>query len=541
MASTASAAGYATGGTLISAIPALLLLSVTPESPGGVGLPLPVAGLWVFFLAVLGTSIAIPMKRNLINREKLRFPSGVAAATLLRSLYAEGTEAVVKARALFYAGLAAGFIPLLKDLDILTTNEGGKVARAALLPGMLKIFDWLPRSKGALLSAWHVKLDYSPGLIAAGALVGLRVTASMAASGLALVFVIGPAAMDARWTTPAGAVVAAAKGPGSAWKDIGVWMGAPILVSAGLLSFAFEWRTIARAFRGLSGGADADARSAGIEVPGSWFAMGAGLAAVGVVAIAWRFFAVPVHLGALAVLMAFVLALVACRATGESDITPSGAMGKIMQLSYGVLMPQNAPANLMTAGITAGAASASADLLTDLKSGYLLGANPRRQYVAQLLGVLPGTISTVLCYAILVPSATALTGEGGKEPAFPAPAAQQWLVVAKVLRDGLDSLHPMARQGIFYGFVAGAVLVLLERALPRYKKYLPSPIGIGLGLILPFYQPLSMFLGAAIGAIAARKKGSLPAELVVPVASGLIAGESIVGVVVAAVNNFVLK
>ena len=77
----------------------------------------------------------------------------------------------------------------------------------------------------------------------------------------------------------------------------------------------------------------------------------------------------------------YVLAIVACRATGETDTTPVGAMGKITQLTYGILAPANVVTNLMTASITAGAASSSADLLTDLKSGYLLGGNPRKQTV----------------------------------------------------------------------------------------------------------------------------------------------------------------
>ncbi|PMY18170.1 peptide transporter, partial [Pseudomonas sp. FW305-3-2-15-A-R2A1] len=84
---------------------------------------------------------------------------------------------------------------------------------------------------------------------------------------------------------------------------------------------------------------------------------------------------------------------VACRATGETDVTPTGAMGKIMQLTYGVLMPQAVTANLMTAAITSGSASASADLLNDLKSGYLLGANPRRQFIAQFSGIITGTLA----------------------------------------------------------------------------------------------------------------------------------------------------
>jgi uncharacterized oligopeptide transporter (OPT) family protein len=545
MASTASAAGYSTGSILASSIPALLLLSVTPENPAGIPLPVPVLAAWVFFLALLGTSLAIPMKRNMVNREKLRFPSGMAAAVLLKSLHDKGGDAIAKGRALLYAALAAGLVPVLKDLEAWKgLDDKGQLARHALLPASLKIFDWLPgitaAGKKAALSAWNVKLDYGPALIAAGALVGLRVTLSMVAGGLFLVLFLGPRAIEATWTNPLGAVVAAAKGPASAWKDIGVWVGAPLMVSSGILSFAFEWRTIVRAFTGM-GGQGASERSARIEVPNRWFAAGATFAGLGIVILAQRFFGIPLHFGVLAVLMTFVLALVACRATGESDITPTGAMGKIMQLTYGVLMTQNASANLMTAGITAGSSSAAADLLTDLKSGYLLGANPRRQYLAQLMGVLPGTAATVIGYSILVPNAAALTGSEGHDPAFPAPAAQSWLAVAKVFKLGIGNMHPMAQQGIFYGLVAGVILVLLERALPKYKKWLPSPTGIGLGLILPFYQPLAMFIGAVLAAVAGRTKGSRMAELVVPVASGLIAGESIVGVVVAALNNFVLK
>ena len=66
--------------------------------------------------------------------------------------------------------------------------------------------------------------------------------------------------------------------------------------------------------------------------------------------------------------------------------------------------------------------------------GYLLGANPRRQFVAQLFGVAVGTVATTLGYFILIPDATAITGVGGAEPMFPSPAAQQWKAVADVFR-----------------------------------------------------------------------------------------------------------
>jgi OPT family oligopeptide transporter len=556
MQSTASAAGYATGGTMVSAIPALLMIQ-------GSHIDWRVLAAWTFFLAFLGTVLAIPMKRNMINQEKLRFPSGTAAAVTLQSLYSQGEQAIAKAKALLYAALIGGVVPLITSLNVVkTAGVGGAVTRGAFLSSQINIFDWLPGISGAgkafPLSAWNIKLDYTPALIAAGALVGLRVTLSMLAGGLLLVLVLGPVGMEWMWTNPKGNLVAAVTRPQVVWREIGLWAGAPILVSAGLLSFAFQWRTIGRAFAGLrrkapaaasayrQGGSEVeslDEQIAKTEVPGSWFLYGALIAGAGVVTIAALYFQVPWYFGVLAVLLTFALALVACRATGESDVTPTGAMGKIMQLIYGVLIPQNPTPNLMTAGITAGAASASADLLNDLKSGYLLGANPRRQFVAQFIGIFPGTVATVIGFYILVPDAAALTGSA---PAFPAPAAQQWKAVAELFQLGIGNLHPMARQCILWGGVGGALLTLIERLmssenLKKYKQYIPSATGIGLGMILPFYQPLQMFIGAAIAAIVTSRKDSKAGDYVVPVASGLIAGESLVGVVVAALNNFVLK
>jgi uncharacterized oligopeptide transporter (OPT) family protein len=118
MQSTASAAGYSTGSMISAAIPALLLLTVTPQRPGGQHLPWPVLAGWTFCMAMLGVVMAIPMKRTMINKERLKFPSGIAAATTLQSLYSHGAEALQKARALLYAALVAGLTPLLMDLKL---------------------------------------------------------------------------------------------------------------------------------------------------------------------------------------------------------------------------------------------------------------------------------------------------------------------------------------------------------------------------------------------------------------------------------------
>jgi uncharacterized oligopeptide transporter (OPT) family protein len=545
MQSTASSAGYSTGSTLVSAFPALLLLSVDTEHPLGVHTAWPLVAAWVFFTAVLGVTLAVPMKRSMINQERLRFPSGVAAAVTLQSLYSQGQDALKKARALFAAGGIGLLIPLLKDLEIVKSIEKGKAVRNALVPGSTKIFDWLPgiavHGKVFALSDFNVKLDNSLALVAAGAMIGLRVTLSMMLGAIVLVWIVSPIALDATWTNALGKVVTAATKPQSAWKEIGLWIGAPMLVSSGLLSFAAQWRTVVRAVSGLYKSSERDdARVTATEVPMRWFAVLGGTSAVAMVLLAWQAFAIPPALGTLAVLMTFFLALVACRATGETDVTPTGAMGKIMQLTYGVLLPQSTTANLMTAAITSGSASASADLLNDLKSGYLLGANPRRQFVAQLSGIFTGTLATVMGYFLLVKDATSLTGTEGHDPAFAAPAAQQWKAVAEVFKVGIANLHPMARTCIGIGVAAGIALTLLERALPKAKRWLPSPTGVGLGFILPFYYPLAMFLGAAIADLAKRLRPEAAERYTVPIASGAIAGESIMGVIVAALNNFVL-
>lgn len=552
MQSTASAAGYSTGNTLISAVPAVLLLSVSPENPGGTQMRWYVLAGWVFCLAVLGTSLAIPLKRSLINRERLKFPSGTAAAVTLQGLYAQGEQAAKRARMLFVAMVSAMLLPLIRDLHVFGQGKD----KHALIPDSSNLFDFLAglfpnaaafRPSGVradqhdprLPSDWNMSLQHESVLIAAGALTGIRTSVWMMVGAYILTFWLGPYALDAAFVNSAGATVYAVSSPHKAWKEIGIWLGAPILVSSSLVAFAAQGKTMLRAAKQILQGpgpmSDHDARTKDVEVPVSWFGAGVAVSGIGIILIAWGFFEVPPHFGLLAVLMTLVLGVVACRATGETDITPGSAMGKIMQLTYGVLLPQSSTANLMTAGITSGAGLAAADLLTDLKSGYLLGAHPRRQFLAQAFGILTGTLASVLCYFILVPNAQAL------ESTFPAPAAQAWKAVAVVFNAGIGNLHPLARTLIPWGLAIGTFLGVLELLMPSRKKWLPSANGLGFGLMLPFANPISFLLGAVIAWGAEKKNKKWMEDYVVPIAAGAIAGESIMGVVVTALSNFVLK
>ncbi len=263
-----------------------------------------------------------------------------------------------------------------------------------------------------------------------------------------------------------------------------------------------------------------------LETPISWFIAGQ---LVSLVALAWlahASFAMPVWQSVVAVLLSFFLALVACRVTGETDTTPIGAMGKVTQLIFGGLSPGNMNVNLMSANITAGAAGSAADLLTDLKSGYLLGANPRQQFLAQFAGIFVGTIVAVLCFGVLVPDASVLGSDR-----FPAPAAQAWRAVAIALSKGLESLGAVKVWSIGIGGLVGIILPLLSVAFPRYEKWIPSPSGIGLAWTFHWYYSLLFFLGAVLSGGYARMWPKKAEEYTFPVASGIIAGGSLMGVV----------
>jgi OPT family oligopeptide transporter len=528
MASTASSAGYSTGGTMVSAMCAYLLVK-------GSHMPWPLLMAWTFLLAVLGTVMAIPMKRQMINVEQLKFPSGTAAAETLRSLYSAGEEAAKKGRSLFAAMGVGALIAWLRDAHAAgTAGVLAVLTKFSKIPATIGIPKLTIAGQPAL--SWTIGFEGSLIMVAAGAMMGLRTTISMVIAALLNYGVFAP-----KIHAMGGITRISYRGIVS-WS---LWPGAALMVTSGLLSFALQWRTIVRALSGLSSigkkrsnegqpyreGSSALSEQeamAKIEVPPSWFAAGMLFATVGLVVVGWLGFGIAPWLSVLAVLLSFVLSIVACRATGETDTTPVGAMGKITQLTYGVLAPGSVTTNLLTASITAGAAGSAADLLTDLKSGYLLGANPRKQFLAQFSGTFVGTLVVVPAFYLLVPNASALGGDR-----FPAPAAQVWKGVAEALSNGVHSLHPTARWGMLAGALVGLVLPLLELAFPKHKRFIPSSMGLGLALVIPAWNSVSMFLGALLAYAFARANEKAADTYTIPVASGIIAGESLLGVAIA--------
>jgi len=508
MQSTASAAGYSTGGTLISAFAAYMLLNDR-------ALSLPVMLAWIFFLSVLGVTMAIPMKRQMINVEQLRFPSGIAAAETLRALHAVGDRGRRSARALGWAGLTA--------LAAKFWAEGLGLVSARLDP--LMIGTWIAAANRRVFgAAWMgrtVMLSWEPMFIAAGAITGWHVCWSMLLGSVSAWMIFVPILQHR------GVIEGVGYGVVVQWT---LWGGVACMVTSSLISFAAQWRTARRAFADLAamfagGRRRADDPVAAIETPASWF-LGGQL--VGFAGLAWLghvTFGMPYWQTAAAVLLSFVLALVACRVTGETDTTPVGAMGKITQLMFGAMSPGNVNVNLMSAAVTAAAAGSSADLLTDLKSGYLLGAHPRRQFLAQFAGIFVGTLVSVLAFRLLVPDAGALGSDQ-----FPAPAAQTWRAVALALSHGIFALGPVKMWSLVGGALVGVVLSVLPLVFPARRHLVPSPAGFGLAWTFHWYYGLLFFLGGALGWWLDKRYPRWSEEFTFPVASGWIAGESLMGV-----------
>jgi OPT family oligopeptide transporter len=301
------------------------------------------------------------------------------------------------------------------------------------------------------------------------------------------------------------------------------------MVTAGLVSFFAQWRMIAEALRGLKqifgGSRSQNDERAQIESPMSWFAWGQIVSLVGLAILGKIYFKMPVWHIVVAVALTFFLALVACRVTGETDTTPIGAMGKITQLLFGAISPGNMTTNLMGASITGNAAISSADLLTDLKSGYLLGANPRKQFLAQFAGLFLGTIASVMAFRLLVTNPAILGSDQ-----FPAPAAQAWKGVAIALSQGLSSLGPIKTWSMAIGGAVGIVFALAGILFPRHQKYMPSAGAFGLAWTFHWYYSLLFFIGAIVGLAFQKASPKNASELTYPIASGVIAGGALMGV-----------
>ncbi|MBI1204711.1 MAG: OPT family oligopeptide transporter [Rhodopseudomonas sp.] len=508
----ASAAASIVSGGLVAPIPALTILT-------GQTLAWPWLMLWVFLVSILGVFVAASLREAMLVREKLPFPAGVATAETLREIHARTRDAAQRLHALLSAAGLAGAIKLIVDL--------GAVGPRFALPLTFPTWAALRAAAPGGISFANLGFAFDPSLLMLGfgAIIGLRAGLSLLIGTVIGWLVLSPLAIAHGWAQ-AGAANETWYEPLITWL---LWPGVTLLVVSSLTSSLLTIAASARRHR-----AEDRARNASWRIDWrSGVALVATAAALTIASSA--FFHIDPLMALLAVALSFILAIVACRVTGETGITPIGALGKVTQLTFGLIAPGNMAANLMTANVTGGAAGQSADLMTDLRTGLAVGATPRLQIIAQSFGILIGSIVGTLCYLLLIPDpATMLI-----TPQWPAPAVATWKAVAQALAQGLTSLPPSALAAIAIAAPLGLALAVAEHLLPeRYARLLPSAPALGLALVIPAWNSISLFLGSAVAALFMRINPTLAARYTLPVAAGLVAGESLMGIFTIAIHLF---
>ncbi|MCS6799663.1 MAG: OPT/YSL family transporter [Myxococcota bacterium] len=514
----ASAAAAVSSAGLVAPIPALTVMSGYEWSWG-------VLVLWTTSVMLVGIVVGAALRRQLVVEAGLKFPGGYAAAETLQQMYARGREAVSRVAVLGAGGVVA--------------------AAAALVIHYAKIPRWpLPWSfpapaavaaKGVpSISAGNLTfmLDPSPLMMAIGVLVGPRASVSLFVGAIIAWAGLAPWVLGLGWAPPG------PPDPAKPWfsQVSGTWLlwpGVAMMVTASLASLAFSWRSIARSFglgtaapAGSQAGAATEANGVD-EVPRRWLALGIVAVAAFASITQVAFFGIRWWTALLAVLLTFALAVVAGRVSGETNVTPVGAMGKVTQLVFGVLEPGSAAANLMSANVTGGAASQTGDLLHDLKTGAMLGASPRAQFIAQICGAVGGAFAGSAAYLALVPDARAMLGT----EAWPAPAMLTWKAVAELFVRGLEAAAPGTMEAMVIAGVAGILLAAMEKYLPKpVARWVPSPAALGLGFVIPAYNATSMLIGALVALLIGRVAPRWSDRFLVPLAAGIIAGESLAGV-----------
>lgn len=504
---SASAAASIVSAGLAAPIPALTLLT-------GQTLSFTVLSVWLMVVSLLGIVVAAGLRNQLLLRERLPFPSGIVTAETMGEIHKGDREAHAKLRVLTATAAASAALKTMVASYAITPLAPAFKTTLTSVSG---------NSFGVSAKNLGFALDPSLLMIGFGAIAGLRIGVSILVGAILGWGLLAPMALQNGWAEPGpadGDVVW--YGPLVEWL---LWPGATLMVTASLTSFAIAMVRMALRDRDVVVPAPSESR-AGMSV----WALSSAFAAVLLLAVAAQtmIFSIGILEAVIAVLLSYVLAIVAARVSGETAITPIGALGKITQLTFGAISPGNIPTNLMTANVTGGAAGQCADLMHDLRTGQIVGANPSFQVLAQVFGVLTGSLVAAITYLVMIPDPRSqlITAE------WPAPAVATWKAVAEVMAEGLAAMPPGAPEAILIATVAGVALAIAEAFASRsVANWIPSASAIGLGFVIPAWNALSMFAGAAAAALVVKAVPALAEKRLVVVAAGLIVGESLAGVV----------
>jgi putative OPT family oligopeptide transporter len=450
---------------------------------------------WLTTAGLLGVLMAIPMRQHFIVDEKLRFPDGTAAGETLIALDGRDAGARLAARALLIGGVASAALMLM-------TEDA-------------RVLNWFPSvmSLGtAVMVTTGFGINWSLLSLGSGMIIGFRVDVSMLIGAL-LSWVVAPYALLHYNIIPTSFV----KNDVLFWV---MWPATGMLVASGLTALVLRWKLLVKTFTHLSG-----ASVASDAVPIRWVIAGVTITSIALVIVQKVSLGMPVWITVVAVLLSVPLMLVGLRVLGETNWGPISAMSNMMQGIFGILAPGHILANMVASGTTGTIAVESEAIMQDYRAGYMIGSSPRNMTIMQLVATPIGAAAVSWMYPLLRNT----YGIVGENAGLSSPISRKWAGFAEILSKGSSALPHGALTAMIIFSALGIVLAVMES---RGVKWIPSPTGMGIGMLVPIAVILVMFFGGVIEKVWKKRNRSSYRSYMIPLASGLIAGEAIVAVVI---------
>jgi putative OPT family oligopeptide transporter len=547
MVQTIASAGEAVAGGLLFTIPALLIMGYWKDGHVHYWQTTAVAIVG----GLLGVLFTVPLRRALIVEENLAFPEGVATAEVLKA----GENGSSGVGSLLLGGLVgAGYKFLESGMQLWSE-------------GVLYVQRFGSRTLAGLGA------NLSPALFGVGAIVGLRIAVLIFGGG-ALGWLVGIPLYSA---THPGSPDLAGIGPGSSlsdlqgaatnlWKHQVRYLGVGAMLVGGVWSLIKLRKPLARAMTtGLRGvGTDATGKPLRTEHELSARTTFVGVALLTIpMALFYAAFTnsaiVGITMAVIMVVTGFLFSAVGAYMAGivgSSNNPISGVTILTLIVSafalkaLGVDAGLGPPATILVAAVIAVAGSIASDNLQDLKAGHLLGSTPRKQQLMLMLGAVAAAFVMAPVLQILVDGVRDHGGIGG--PSLPAPQSNLMASIATGIFDPKAGALPYAMVGI--GAVIAVGLILLDGVLVRAGSTFRTPVmPVAVGIYLPIQLSVPILIGGLVAEGVAvfygrrqRAAGPQPegdiidlrergGQAIVLVASGLIAGEALVGIVTSAI------
>lgn len=497
---TMASAGESLAAGVIFTIPALLIVGAWNEFSFWPTTLIAMCG------GLLGVIFMIPLRKALIEDDKdLIYPEGVACAQVLKAGAAEDNS--------------GGFKTILQGLGI--------AALFKFFSSSLGIFKGtVEKAFFAGKSSMFFGGDISPALMAVGYIVGLPVALLVLLGGALAWFVAIPlmgtpvgmeeaSALDVAWTL---------------WSTQVRYIGVGAMVVGGLWSLISVRKSFVAGIKALTNSKGSTDLSPTVistllilnivvmaflyqSMIGSWgFTL---ITTAAMVLASFLFVAVS----------SYVVGLVGSSNNPVSGMTISALLGtSALFLVFGFQGESAILATLGVAGVVCCAACSAGDCSQDLKTGSLIGAKPRSQQIAQIIGV-------VIPAFVIAPTLTLLHNAYGIGDKLKAPQATLFASLTKaIFGDGT-----LPQDKIIIGAVLGVLVIAFDSLFLKNKKFRLHLMPIAVGIYLPVTLATPMILGGLVQHFVKKKKGEMDEgkDQGILFSSGLVAGESLMGVAIA--------